>query len=131
MNNEKFYVIITRNYLTSYGNEEVIFKKDDRVFGYNNDIFEYKGKKMFLAHNERYGFPIGFLPICVTNYDIEKQKEEARNINALVEHLINLIESNDERYSFEFAVGGTMEIYDKKSDIGYAVHIEPIKYDAD
>ena len=90
MNNKKFYVIITRNYLTSYGNEEVILKKDDRVFGYNNDIFEYKGKKMFLAHNERYGFPIGFLPICVTNYDIEKQKEEARNINGLVNHLIDL-----------------------------------------
>lgn len=42
---------------------------------------------------------------------IEKQKEEARNINGLVNHLIDLIESNDERYSFEFAVGGTMEIY--------------------
>lgn len=24
-----------------------------------------------------------------------------------------------------------MEIYDKKSDIGYVAHIEPIKYDAD
>ncbi len=46
---------------------------------------------------------------------IEKQKEEARNINGLVNYLIDLIESNDERYSFEFAVGGTMEIYDKKS----------------
>ncbi|MFR0829817.1 hypothetical protein [Blautia massiliensis (ex Durand et al. 2017)] len=62
---------------------------------------------------------------------IEKQKEEARNINGLVNYLIDLIESNDERYSFEFAVGGTMEIYDKKSGIGYVAHIEPIKYDTD
>lgn len=60
---------------------------------------------------------------------IEKQKEEARNINGLVNYLIDLIESNDERYSFKFAVGGTMEIYDKKSGIGYVAHIEPIKYD--
>lgn len=62
---------------------------------------------------------------------IEKQKEEARNINGLVNYLIDLIESNDERYSFEFAVGGTMEIYDKKSGIGNVAHIEPIKYDTD
>lgn len=62
---------------------------------------------------------------------IEKQKEEARNINGLVSHLIDLIENNDERYSFEFAVGGMMEIYDKKSGIGYVAHIEPIKYDVD
>lgn len=61
---------------------------------------------------------------------IEKQKE-ARNINGLVNYLIDLIESNDERYSFEFAVGGTMEIYDKETDIGYVAHIEPIKYDVD
>lgn len=62
---------------------------------------------------------------------IEEQKEEARNINGLVSHLIDLIESNDERYSFEFAVGGTMEIYGKEKNIGYVVHIEPIKYDVD
>lgn len=62
---------------------------------------------------------------------IEEQKEEARNINGLVSHLIDLIESNDERYSFEFAVGGMMEIYDKETDIGYVAHIEPIKYNAD
>lgn len=71
MNNEKFYVIITRNYLTSYGNEEVAFNKGDRVFGYKNDIFEYKGEKYFLAHDEKSSIPIGFLPIRVTNYRID------------------------------------------------------------
>lgn len=30
---------------------------------------------------------------------------------------------------FEFCVGGTMEIYDKEKEIGYAVHITPIEYD--
>lgn len=63
--------------------------------------------------------------------NIEKQKEEARNINGLVSHLIDLIESNDERYSFEIAVGDMMEIYDKETDIGCVAHIEPIKYDVD
>lgn len=62
--------------------------------------------------------------------DIKKQKEDAQNLNEIVEHLIKLIESDDKRYSFSFAVSGAMEIYDKEKDIGYAVHITPIEYDA-
>lgn len=60
---------------------------------------------------------------------IEKSKEDARNLNELTDHLIKLIESNDKRFSFEFCAGGTMEIYDKEKEIGYAVHIAPIEYD--
>ena len=60
---------------------------------------------------------------------IEKQKEDARNLNELTGHLIKLIESDDKRFSFEFCAGGTMEIYDKEKEIGYAVHIAPIEYD--
>lgn len=33
------------------------------------------------------------------------------------------------RYSFEWSCGNAMEVYDKEKDIGYAVHIKPIKYD--
>ena len=62
---------------------------------------------------------------------IEKQRENARKLNKLVCHLAKLLESDDKRYSFEFAAGGTMEIFDKIDKIGYAVHIEPIEYDAD
>ena len=62
---------------------------------------------------------------------IEKQRENARKLNELVCHLAKLLEFDDKRYSFEFAAGGTMEIFDKIDKIGYAVHIEPIEYDAD
>ena len=62
---------------------------------------------------------------------IEKQRENARKLNELVCHLAKLLESDDKRYSFEFAAGGTMEIFDKIDKIGYADHIEPIEYDAD
>ena len=62
---------------------------------------------------------------------IEESKERARNLNELTEHLIKLIESNDKRFSFEFCAGGTMEIYDKEKEIGYAIHIAPIEYDED
>ena len=62
---------------------------------------------------------------------IEESKERARNLNELTDHLIKLIESNDKRFSFEFCAGGTMEIYDKEKEIGYAVHISPIEYDED
>ena len=63
---------------------------------------------------------------------IEEQRHTARNTNELLDHLIRLITQNDERFSFEFLVGGEtgiMEIYDKKKDIGYAITIEPIEYD--
>lgn len=66
---------------------------------------------------------------CGKISDIAKQKEKSRNLNKLIGHLIQLIESDDKQFSFEFCVGGTMEIYDKDKEIGYAVHIAPIEYD--
>ena len=48
---------------------------------------------------------------------VEEQKERAKNMNELVEHLTSLISSDDKRFSFEFAVGGTMEVYDKEKGI--------------
>lgn len=60
---------------------------------------------------------------------VEKSKEDAQNLNELADHLTKLIESDNKRFSFEFCAGGTMEIYDKKKEIGNAVHIESIKYD--
>jgi hypothetical protein len=62
---------------------------------------------------------------------IENSKEDARNLNELTVHLIKLLESDDKRFSFEFCAGGTMEIYDKEKEIGYVVHIAPIKYNED
>lgn len=62
---------------------------------------------------------------------IEESKEKARNLDELMNHLINLIESDDKRFAFEFCAAGTMEIYDKEKEIGYAVHIAPIEYDED
>lgn len=60
---------------------------------------------------------------------IEKSKEDAQNLNELTDHLIKLLESDNKRFSFEFCVNGTMEVYDKEKEIGYAVHITPIEYD--
>ena len=51
--------------------------------------------------------------------------------NYRCDHLIKLLETDDKRFSFEFCVSGTMEIYDKEKEIGYAVHIAPIEYDED
>ena len=63
---------------------------------------------------------------------IEEQKKVARNTNELLDHLMNIIEQNDARLSFEFASGGekaVMEIFDKEKEIGYVVKLEPIEYD--
>lgn len=65
---------------------------------------------------------------------VKEHKQIAKNTNELVEYLIRLIEENDKRFSFEWAVGGelaTMEVYDKKNEIGYVVKIKPLKYDSD
>ena len=62
---------------------------------------------------------------------IEEQKQAARNTNELADHLRRVIEQNNDRYSFEWLVGGehaVMEIFDKEKEIGYAVKIEPIEY---
>lgn len=64
--------------------------------------------------------------------NIDKQKERASNTEELLDHLIEIIENNDSRFSLEWSVGGetiTMEIYDKLKNIGYAVKIYPIEYD--
>ena len=63
---------------------------------------------------------------------IEEQKQVAKNTNELLNYLIEIIEQNNKRFSFEWAVGGehaTMEIFDNEKEIGYVVNIEPIKYD--
>ena len=63
---------------------------------------------------------------------IEEKRQVARNTNELADHLRRIIEQNNDRYSFEWLVGGehaTMEIFDKEKEIGYAVKIEPIEYD--
>ena len=56
-----------------------------------------------------------------------------RDIEALSDHLIKIIEDNDERFSFEWGLCGInkakMEIFDKENKIGYIVKIEPIIYD--
>ena len=110
--------------------DEYIYFDDSKGFCYEDGcvIGGTYDQTLNVLHSLKWCFNHKFY---VKKNKIEKQKEEARNINGLVNHLIDLIESNDERYSFEFAVGGTMEIYDKKSDIGYVAHIEPIKYDTD
>ena len=63
---------------------------------------------------------------------IEEHKQIAKNTNELLNYLIEIIEKNNKRFSFEWAVGGehaTMEIFDNEKEIGYVVNIEPIKYD--
>ena len=63
---------------------------------------------------------------------IEEQRQAARNTNELADHLRRVIEQNNDRYSFEWLVGGeraTMEIFDKEKEIGYIIKIEPIEYD--
>ena len=62
---------------------------------------------------------------------IELRKEKARNTADLTDHLIKLIESDDKRFSFEWRCGNTMEVYDKEKEVGYVLHIDKIKYDAD
>ena len=64
---------------------------------------------------------------------IKEQRQTARELEELQDHIVNLLESDDKRFSFEWAALNPeqikMEIYDKEKEIGYIVKVEPIKYD--
>lgn len=63
---------------------------------------------------------------------VEEQKQAALNTGELLDHLVGLIETNDDRFSFEWAAGGetaTVEVFDKEKEIGYLLKVEPIEYD--
>lgn len=60
---------------------------------------------------------------------IKRQKEEARNLEELTDHLIKLVESDDKRFLFVGGTNNTMSIYDKEKSFDYVVHITPIEYD--
>lgn len=64
--------------------------------------------------------------------NIEAQKEKVRETNELMDHIINLLESKDERYHFEFGFAGEVAklvIFDKKKETSYKLQIEPVGYD--
>ena len=91
--------------------------------GHESLLYFYQ--KNYDAMREAENFSMGYK-------SIEEQKQAARNTNELLDHLRRIIEQNDERFSFEWLVGGehaTMEIFDKEKKIGYAVKIEPIEYE--
>lgn len=64
---------------------------------------------------------------------IEEQRQKAKELEELQDHLTNLLESDDKRFSFEWAFLNPeqikMEIYDKEKKTGYIAKIEEIKYD--
>ena len=132
---------------TVYGNNMWYVYSDGDVYYYGQsyDCVVAPAFNLDLSKVEVVGNEIVIKDICNANQNqrkittdkqkslakIDKQRENARKLNELVCHLAKLLESDDKRYSFEFAAGGTMEIFDKIDKIGYAVHIEPIGYDAD
>lgn len=88
-----------------------------------------------------YNFDTDFVAVKCKTYEdaleklnklLNEEIETAKNTNELLDHLIKIVEKNNERFSFEWATGGEaakMEIYDKEKRIGYMVSIEPVKYD--
>lgn len=60
---------------------------------------------------------------------IEDQKKEAQDRNELMDHLIKLIESDDDRYSFIISYANTLNIYDKEKEIQYELHINKVEHE--
>ena len=109
--------------------DEYIYFDDSKGFCYEDGcvIGGTYDKTLNVLHSLKWCFNHKFY---VKKNKIEKQKEEARQLWNVVEHIINLLESDDKRYSFEGGTGYSIRIYDKETDIGYVGHFEPIKYDA-
>lgn len=64
---------------------------------------------------------------------IEEQRQKAKELEELQDHIVRLLETDDDRFSFEWAFLGPeqikMGIYDKEKKTGYIAKIEEIKYD--
>ena len=64
---------------------------------------------------------------------IERSKQEARDYEEIGDYFSEIVESNSDRYSFEWGISTSanakMEIYDKEKEVGYIVKIEKIQYD--
>ena len=105
---------ISENYRKDM-NEGKCFAYDEAIEIVKADGKDEKEKINIMGHNS-----------------IEEQKQVAKNTNELLNYLIEIIEKNNKRFSFEWAVGGehaTMEIFDNEKEIDYVVNIKPIKYD--
>lgn len=52
---------------------------------------------------------------------------EFKYLEELTDHLVNLIESNDERFTFEFGTIDELGIYDKQNNKLFMIYINEIK----
>lgn len=79
-----------------------------------------------------YGEESYFLEDVKNINDIELTLQRAlESICHDYDYIIKKFEFVDGNYIEHRKAGGTMEIYDKEKEIGYAVHIAPIEYDED
>lgn len=65
--------------------------------------------------------------------EIREVKENKNDMEVLSDHLVEIVERNNKRFSFEGGVchpeQAKIEIFDKEKEIVYIVKIEPIEYD--
>ena len=57
---------------------------------------------------------------------VDKRTDDMKEMDKLTDHLINLIESKDDRYSFEISIRGKIWIRDKEKNCAYVVTINTI-----
>lgn len=62
---------------------------------------------------------------------IEEKKQEARDLNEIVEWLIDVMDKDDKRFTFVMSTNGYLTLYDKEKDTAYGVTVERIKYNDD
>ena len=65
--------------------------------------------------------------------EIREVEEDKNDMEVLSDHLIEIVERNNERFSFEWGVchpeQAKIEIFNKEKEVGYIVKIESIEYD--
>ena len=58
---------------------------------------------------------------------VDKRTDEMKEMDKITDHLISLIESKDERYSFEISIRGKIWIRDKEKNCAYAITINKLE----
>lgn len=101
--------------------------EDEDILINGEDLYKASTSAEFITDDDCYLVWFRYIP----SY---KSKIIAKNTNELSDHLIKLLESDDKRFSFEWACGGekvSMIIFDKDKRIDYIVEIKPVNYETE
>ena len=85
------------------------------------DVYEYKIEQVAIQK------PQGNIEVNKTVTTNNNANSDVTDLNEVVEHIINCLELDGKRFSFEIAAGRTISIYDKDKSKSYNISVQPVE----